>query len=138
MDPKDEEDRRRITGLDRRDLLKRTAVVTGAALAWSAPTVHSLASPAFAAGSPLCETRIETEDCTIVYDDTPDCCECVESHPGLSLAEALALCADAGVCAATLEVCGEQEEEPEPEPPKSPQPPGGREVAVPTVVEGGK
>lgn len=38
-------------GMDRRDLLKRGAVV-GGALVWTAPLVQTIASPAFAATSP--------------------------------------------------------------------------------------
>jgi hypothetical protein len=38
------------TGFDRRGFIKRAAVV-GAATAWAAPTIQSLASPAFALGS---------------------------------------------------------------------------------------
>lgn len=40
------------TGMDRRTLLKRGAVVGGAAV-WATPVVQSLAAPAWAAGSPL-------------------------------------------------------------------------------------
>jgi len=40
-------------GLDRRTLLKRGAVVGGAAV-WATPVVQSLAAPAWAAGSPGC------------------------------------------------------------------------------------
>ena len=39
-------------GFDRRSFIKRAAVV-GAATVWAAPTVQSLASPAFATGSPM-------------------------------------------------------------------------------------
>ncbi len=39
------------SGLDRRTLLRRSAVV-GGALVWATPVVQSIASPAFAAGSP--------------------------------------------------------------------------------------
>jgi hypothetical protein len=144
-----DEAHRRLNRVDRRTVLRGTAAVTGAAVVWSAPTVSSLGPAAFAAGSPLCETRLEAEDCTVVYDDTPDCCECVESHAGLPLAEALALCAREGRCVATVDVCGEQEEEPpqpEPEPEPEWEPPAPSEVRrretgdvpVPTVVEGGK
>ena len=38
-------------GLNRRSVIKRAAVV-GAATAWATPTIQSIASPAFAAGSP--------------------------------------------------------------------------------------
>lgn len=124
--------------LDRRAVLRRGAVL-GGALMWSTPVVQSLASPAFAAGSPLCQTRVETEDCTLVYEDSPDCCACVESHPELSLADALALCARRGVCLQTVEVCGEEEEEPPPSspPPAAPPPGGEEEVQVPTVFPAG-
>lgn len=130
-------------GLDRRAVLRRGAVL-GGAVAWSTPIVQSLASPAFAAGSPLCETRVQDEDCVRIYDDTPDCCACVESHPELPLAEALALCATQGACVQIgVEVCGEEEEKPPPKsPPKSPPPsvnppPGGEQVGVPTVIPAG-
>jgi hypothetical protein len=123
---------------DRRAVLRRGAVL-GAALAWSTPAVQSLASPAFAAGSPLCETRVEVDDCTLVYEQSPDCCACVESHPELPLAEALALCARAGTCIQSLEVCGEEEEKPPPDnpPPSVNPPPGGDQVDVPTVIPAG-
>lgn len=39
------------SGVDRRTLLKRSAVV-GGALVWATPVVQSIASPAFASGSP--------------------------------------------------------------------------------------
>lgn len=44
-------------GLDRRTLLKRSAVVGGAAV-WATPVVQSLARPAFAAGSPVCANTL--------------------------------------------------------------------------------
>lgn len=120
--------------LDRRALLRRGAVL-GGAVAWSTPMVQSLASPAFAAGSPLCRTRVETEDCTLVYEESPDCCACVEQHPELSLADALDLCAQQGACLQTLELCGDQDREP----PPGPDGDGGSDydVDVPTVFPAG-
>ena len=126
--------------LNRRSVLRRGAVL-GGALAWSTPVVQSLASPAFAAGSPLCQVQVEVDDCTLTYEDRPDCCACVESHPELSLAEALALCAREGRCLKTLEVCGEEEGKPPPKSPPPgqppPPPPGGEQASVPTVIPAG-
>jgi len=132
-------------GIDRRALLRRTAV-TGGALAWSTPLVQTVSSPAFAAGSPLCDTRVEADDCTFTYVPTVDCCECVEEHPDLSPAEALALCARLGRCTEDRVICGEEEEKPPPNPPSTPpsSPPPDHEVrgrqattSVPTVIPAG-
>ena len=133
--------------LDRRTMLRRAAV-TGGALIWAAPVVQTLASPAFAAGSPLCETRVETDDCVITYVDSEDCCECLEDNASLPLAEALALCASQGICEEQLRVCGKEEEPPPDEPPPNQPPPnqpppggaqgGDDDVDVPTVVPAGQ
>ncbi len=136
---RDEDDAARTAGrtLDRRAVLRRGAVL-GGAVAWTTPVVQSLASPAFATGSALCETRVETDDCTLEYQDSPDCCHCVKEHPGLPLAETLALCAQQGACVKTLEVCGEEEEKPPPhEPPQHPPTtPPQSPPATPSTVAG--
>ena len=119
--------------VDRRRLL-RTGAVAGSLL-WATPVVQSVASPAFAAGSPLCATRVEVGNCTITYVPTVDCCECVESHPELSLADALALCARQGVCAEDLVTCGEEEEEPPPD--ENDRDDRDDQGGVPTVIPAG-
>lgn len=75
------------TGLGRRDLIKRGAVV-GGALVWATPVVQSMATPAFAtAGSPNCSYEIITFRngvCTAAFDCTDpnsDCCTCRETTP---------------------------------------------------------
>ena len=117
-------------GMDRRSLLRRGAVV-GGAVAWSTPLVQTIASPAFAAGSPLCDTKVEADDCTFTYAASVDCCECVESHPGLSQQEALARCAREGRCIEDQVVCGEEEEDDDGEDDESIKP------EVPTVIPAG-
>ena len=127
----------RRSALDRRTVLRRAAV-TGGAVVWAAPAVQTLASPAFAAGSPLCETRVSADDCVITYRDSPDCCDCVEEHSELPLAAALALCASQGRCIKLTEVCGEEKER---KPPPD-TPPGGTDDedddGVPTVIPAGQ
>lgn len=49
------------TDVSRRDMLRRSALV-GGALVWTAPAVQTLASPAFAAGSPR-----EENQCVVFY-----------------------------------------------------------------------
>lgn len=121
--------------VDRRTVLRRAAV-TGGALVWTAPVVQSLASPAFAAGSPLCDVRVDTGDCVITYQDSPDCCACIESHSDLSLPDAVAACAADGVCAELTRVCGEQDRDhppPERHPDRQPA-----STDVPTVIPAGE
>lgn len=133
--------------VDRRTLLKRGAVL-GAAVAWTAPTVQTLTSPAFAAGSPLCNTTVVVDDCELVYPESPECCECVEAAMagGLSHPQALAQCAQQGACGQPPDVCGEQDHQPPPNP--NPNPPSvageqgtspkGGQVPVPTVIPAGE
>lgn len=124
--------------LDRRRLLRSGAVV--GTVVWATPVLQTISSPAFAAGSPLCETRVQVDDCTLNYVPSVDCCECVESHPELSLAEALALCAQEGRCVKDLETCGEEDEEPPPDDEEQPPPPdleGDDDDEVPTVIPAG-
>src|SRR5687767_6787039 len=96
-------------GIDRRSLLRRSAVVSGVVV-WTTPVVQTVMSPAFAAGSPLCEIKFEADNCTHTFVPTVDCCECVESHPNLSLQEALERCAREGRCQEDQVICGEEEE----------------------------
>lgn len=73
-------DENETTGLGRRDLLKRGAVV-GGALVWATPVVQSMATPAFAASSPNdCKqyiTQGQGADCVVIAerDVDPRCCE---------------------------------------------------------------
>lgn len=117
-------------GIDRRSLLRRSAAV-GGVVVWTTPLVQTIASPAFAAGSPLCDLKVEADNCTITYVESPDCCECVESYPNLSQAEALARCAREGRCTEDLVVCGEEEEDDDGDGDKSIKP------EVPTVIPAG-
>lgn len=83
-------DNEETTGLDRRQLIKRSAVV-GGALVWATPVVQSVAAPAFAAtGSPSCSYEVIVYDrpvndpnkqCTAAFDcsATAQCCECRET-----------------------------------------------------------
>lgn len=104
-----EYDEGQSSGLDRRSVLKRGAVL-GGGLIWTVPAVQTIAGPAFAAGSPRCYARLEGEatgnDCvSIVYADTADCCDCINGYTmpvapaqPLPVPMAIALCAWAGKC----------------------------------------
>jgi len=134
---------------DRRTVLRR-GIALGGMVAWTAPVVQTIAGPAFAAGSPRCDARLEVDDCTIVFDSTPECCECIENAvgQGMSQDDAVSWCADQGLCTAT-ETCGEEidkpppgpgpEVAPEPDGEAAPGQPGATTapVAVPTVVPAG-
>ena len=100
--------------LDRRAVLRR-GVVLGGMVAWTAPVVQTIAGPAFAAGSPRCDARLELADCTIVFDPSPDCCECIGTAvgEGMSPEEAVSWCAAQQRCIAT-ETCGEEVVKPPP------------------------
>ena len=56
-----------VGGLDRRTMLKRSAVV-GGALVWTTPVVQSLASPAFAATSPIVQGCIGQKMVAVKFD----------------------------------------------------------------------
>ena len=128
-------------GLDRRRLLRAGAVV--GTVAWATPVIQTISSPAFAAGSPLCETRVQVDDCTLTYLPTVDCCECVEDHPELSQADALALCVGEGRCVEDLVICGEEDEDNPPPEGDEGDEDGDEDVAddqesvVPTVIPAG-
>jgi hypothetical protein len=74
------------SGMTRRDLIRRGAVVTGTLL-WVAPAIQSISSKAYAQtnGSPLCEACIQTNfggnirHFTLVADT--DCCDCLDANP---------------------------------------------------------
>lgn len=78
MDSPETEDEQ--TGMNRRDLLRRGAIL-GGALAWTVPAVQTLSGAAFAAGSP-CIGRFEYRDtrgnCFFVqYNPSNTCCDCI-------------------------------------------------------------
>ena len=92
------------TGLDRRTVLRRGAIL-GGALVWTVPAVQTLAGPAFAAGSPCVgavlyiDTRHHCLE--IVYKADTTCCDCVASLTptmGGNVAFAAVLCQLAGQC----------------------------------------
>ena len=56
-------------GMDRRTVLKRSAVV-GGALVWATPVVQSIASPAFAATSPVVVGCINQKKVAVKFDGT--------------------------------------------------------------------
>lgn len=118
------------TAIDRRSLLRRGAVAGGIA-AWSTPLVQTVTSPAFAAGSPLCDTKVEVDDCVHTYVASVDCCECVEAHPNLSPAAALAACTGKGRCVEDTVVCGDQDKRDDKDANQSLKP------TVPTVIPAG-
>jgi hypothetical protein len=87
-------------GLDRRSVLRRGAVL-GGALVWTVPAVQTIAGPAFATGSPRCETsftgRLNRQCVTFTYVPTEQCCSCIggSAEP---LPFAIYDCAKAGLC----------------------------------------
>ncbi len=87
-------------GLDRRSVLRRGAVL-GGALVWTVPAVQTIAGPAFAAGSPRCETsltgRLNGKCVTFTFDATEQCCSCI-SGSGLPLPIGIAVCAATKAC----------------------------------------
>ncbi|HVE63892.1 MAG TPA: hypothetical protein VNB94_08845 [Mycobacteriales bacterium] len=72
-------------GISRRTLIKRGAVV-GGGLVWAAPMVQTLATPAFAQGSPACRPSIELTNnqgaCTRTSfnNQRPECCDCIAAR----------------------------------------------------------
>ncbi|MDQ4006937.1 MAG: hypothetical protein M3211_02430 [Actinomycetota bacterium] len=95
------------TGLNRRDVLRRGAIL-GGALVWTVPAVQTLAGPAFAAGTP-CVGRFEFTDdrgtCLFVqFNADTTCCDCVTTfvaaNPSLPAAVLLAgaFCTISGAC----------------------------------------
>ena len=91
-------------GLDRRSVLRRGAVL-GGALVWTVPAVQTIAGPAFAAGSPRCETsltgRLDGRCVTFTYNPTEQCCSCIGATEGPTtpLPFAIMMCAGSGACA---------------------------------------
>ena len=56
-----------VGGMDRRTMLKRGAVV-GGALVWATPVVQSIASPAFAATSPVVQGCLNQRRVAVKFD----------------------------------------------------------------------
>ena len=75
------------SGMTRRDLMKRGAVV-GGTLLWVAPAIQSFSSKAFAQdnGSPVCDACIAVttggRTSHVVFDPTDVCCECIDAGGG--------------------------------------------------------
>lgn len=73
-------------GLDRRNVLRRGAVL-GGALVWTVPAVQTLSGAAFAAGSPLCSVEVRFIDAggvcqKVVFTPSASCCNCVAAQQG--------------------------------------------------------
>ena len=73
-------------GMDRRQLLKRSAVV-GGALVWTTPVVQSIASPAFAQTSPSTQGCVNARLVAVKFDGSEDTLnrnQCVPAGASLS------------------------------------------------------
>ena len=73
-------------GLDRRNVLRRGAVL-GGALVWTVPAVQTLSGAAFAAGSPLCTVEVRFIDengacLKVTFTPSSTCCNCVATQQG--------------------------------------------------------
>jgi hypothetical protein len=79
------------SGMTRRDLMKRGAVV-GGTLLWVAPAIQSYGSKAFAQdnGSPGCDACVSVtlfaepgppppQTFHVIFDATTDCCDCIDA-----------------------------------------------------------
>ena len=85
-------------GLDRRDLLKRGAMV-GGALVWTVPAVQTLAGPAFATTSPIGQPCVEKTCSEVVIGPIVIKLRC---EPVVGFEGCLCRCAGANVpCSAT-------------------------------------
>jgi hypothetical protein len=99
------EDEGPVGGMNRRDLLRRGAVI-GGTLAWSAPAIQAIAKPAFAGvPSPQCIVGVRTFDddgqCVETrYPEAEDCCDCIDEQiaAGRTAFRAALNCYSAGRC----------------------------------------
>jgi hypothetical protein len=97
-------------GMNRRDLIRRGAIVGGAAV-WATPVMQSLSAPAFAQASPrpgACEACLASQfdpdgpgpappvTQHVIFNATPECCACIAAGGG-GIA-AVVTCAIAGTC----------------------------------------
>lgn len=91
------------SGMTRRDLMKRGAVV-GGTLLWVAPAIQSFGSKAFAQenGSPFCDACVAVTGggvtTHVVFEPTQACCECIDAFPGPDVLGAVISCAAQGDC----------------------------------------
>jgi hypothetical protein len=97
-------------GISRRDLVKRGAIVGGAAM-WATPVIQSLAAPAFGQASPLCSACLSSEfdpdgpggvppvEQHVILNPTPECCACIAAGGGGI--GAVVTCAVQGTCTIT-------------------------------------
>ena len=98
------------SGMTRRDLMKRGAVV-GGTLLWVAPAIQTYGSKAFAQtnGSPFCDACIAVttgppqnpRTVHVVLEPTQVCCDCIDSFPGNDVLGAVIRCAAQGDCEIT-------------------------------------
>ena len=94
------------SGMTRRDLMKRGAIV-GGTLLWVAPAIQSFGSKAFAQtnGSPFCDACIAVTQgpntVHVVFEPTQVCCECIDNFPGGNVLGAVISCASNGNCVIT-------------------------------------
>ena len=92
--PRKQLDLRSETGISRRDLLRRGAIV-GGTLVWVAPAIQTFGSTAYAA-SPLCTVCLGTATEHVSFNPTTTCCDCVATNGG-GLA-AILICSGNGSC----------------------------------------
>jgi hypothetical protein len=92
------------TGMDRRDVLRRSAIL-GGAMVWTVPAVQSIAGAAFAAGTPLCSASASgtfNGVCQKVqFDPTKTCCDCLNANSGAGPFLAVLICGIGGQCQVT-------------------------------------
>jgi hypothetical protein len=78
----DEKDEKKGSGLNRRDFLRRAAI-TGAAAAWAAPVIHTIAAtPAFAQtnGTPVAQSCFHSNDANPEQSCMDACTQSCQGH----------------------------------------------------------
>jgi hypothetical protein len=99
------------SGPNRRDVLRRGAIL-GGAMVWTVPVVQTFGGAAFAAtGTPPCSPdEIQVNDPTsgacvtkFTLAATPQCCDCIASHPDPALGAVL--CFGSGDCSGSPTPC---------------------------------
>lgn len=108
------------TGIDRRTLIKRAGIVGAGAAVWSAPSVTSLASRAYAAGSvsTACKTCAPysfpscnpSKDCGCTGTQSGNGCVCVQNAPCsvLQPCSSQSDCPSGYTCSDANNGCGQQ------------------------------
>ncbi len=92
-----DEEGRPASGVSRRTLIKRGAIVGG--LVWVTPVVQSLRIPANAAGvgSGLCDACLAATSGTVtthqVYNASTACCDCIAANAAAGPIGSVAICA---------------------------------------------